>query len=489
MTSPREAKMQPHSTIAEDKVPLVVDLDGTLSRTDTLHETLLAIARSSPKDLLQLPFALLKGRSVFKTKVADRKIVPANELLLDPDVIEAVETARQEGRTTLLVSAADHRQVDEVAEATGQFDEAIGSDAESNLKGSVKAAYLTKRFGKGGFDYIGDSAADLPVWKSARTAIAVRPSARLLGRIEAVNPRTHLLGTEPALHLPLLKAMRPHQWLKNLLVFLPMAAAHDFSALGQVVAAFVAFCLMASSVYLMNDLVDLPADRAHPRKRNRPFAAGALPLATGLGAGLALVLGASAIAALTGNLQLLGVLWLYFVTTLIYSFWLKRKPVIDIILLAGLYTIRIAAGGIAASIVLSPWMLGFSAFLFLALAAVKRLAELVDSIRTKRELVGRGYVANDLPIVEGIALSASHGAIVILALYISSSDVEVLYALPELIWGICPLLLYWLLRMVLKTHRGEMSDDPIVFAVRDKISVGIIAASIAIVVLATQIQA
>ncbi len=481
MNRPQEVDSGIADLMEREQVPLVVDLDGTLSRTDTLHEALLEIAGSAPAKLFGLAAALPKGRSVFKARVADHVVMAPDRLILDPDVRNTIEAARIEGRRTLLVSAADQRQVDAVATATGLFDEAIGSDESRNLKGDEKAAYLVDRFGVGGFDYIGDSQADIPVWRSARTAFVARPTKTMLRRAEAANARTQAIGTAPETGRSLLKAMRPHQWTKNLLLFLPMAAAHDFSAIGQVLAAFVAFCMMASSVYIVNDLVDLAADRAHPRKRKRPFAAGDLSLSTGIAMAAVLIFGASAIAALTGNLPLLGVLWCYFAATLTYSFWLKRKPVIDVILLAGLYTIRIVAGGVAAEITLSPWMLGFSMFLFLALAAVKRQAELVDSIRSDRDVVGRGYTAGDLPIIQGVALTASQSAVVVLALYISSSDVQMLYAQPQLIWAICPLLMYWLIRMVMKAHRGEMDDDPIVFAATDKISLAIVAVSMAIV--------
>jgi 4-hydroxybenzoate polyprenyltransferase len=266
-----------------------------------------------------------------------------------------------------------------------------------------------------------------------------------------------------------LRAMRPHQWAKNLLVFLPVLAAHqlDVFTLALSLAAFVAFSLTASSVYVMNDLLDLAADRAHPRKRLRPFAAGSLPLAWGrwLAAGL---LATGLLAGLLAGPVFLGVLTLYYVVTLAYSLTLKRRLVIDICTLAVLYTLRIAAGGAATSIQLSLWLLAFSTFFFFALAAVKRQGELVDQLSAgKTSVSGRGYMTGDLPIIAGMALSSGYVAILVMALYINAASDSGLYATPEILWGICLVLFYWISRMVMITHRGWMHDDPVVFAFRD----------------------
>ncbi|MEM0946424.1 MAG: UbiA family prenyltransferase [Pseudomonadota bacterium] len=481
MTEPKTANASQTRAAPGAPVPLVVDLDGTLSRTDTLHEALLSITATQPALLMKMPTWLSEGRAAFKSHVADNKVMAGNMLPIDHHVVTEIEAARAQDRPVYLVSAADQRQVDSVADALGLFDEAVGSHGGTNLRGDAKADYLTLRFGVGGFDYIGDAGADLAIWKNARQAITVGVSSRVLHQLKSQHDNVRELGSERRQTGALLRAIRPHQWSKNLLVFLPMAAAHDFTATPQVLLAFIAFCMMASSAYLLNDLLDLEADRAHPRKRKRPLASGAATPIQGLLATGTLIVAATAIALVMGNPMFLGILWLYLVSTLAYSFWLKRKTIIDILTLAALYTIRIIAGGVAASIVLSPWMLGFSVFLFLALAAVKRQTELVDSIGTGRDLAGRGYLAEDLPIVRGIALSAINGAIVVLALYISSDEIQALYDTPALIWGVCPLLLYWLYRMVMKSHRGEMDDDPIVFAMTDRISLAISLAAMALV--------
>jgi 4-hydroxybenzoate polyprenyltransferase len=248
-----------------------------------------------------------------------------------------------------------------------------------------------------------------------------------------------------------------------------------------VLLGFIAFCLTASAVYVLNDLVDLSADRAHPRKCRRPFAAGDLSAATGILMAGGLLLAALAFGLATGNPLFIAILAVYLLLTFAYSLWLKRKLLVDVLTLAGLYTIRIVAGGAAATVVLSPWMLGFSMFLFLALATVKRQAELTDQMKTGRESAARAYLVEDLPILRGMAIAAAHATVMVMALYISSDAVQRLYSRPELLWLICPLLLYWQLRMVMMTHRGHMTDDPIIFASRDRISL-LVFVSCAIVV-------
>lgn len=458
------------SPITTDDVVLVVDLDGTLCRTDTLHEALLAMVSSQPLDLLKLPGWLSEGRANFKARVADRVVIDPQELPLNEAVLDFVREARASGQRTALVSASDHRQVTAIAEATGVFDEAYGSAEGRNLKGEAKATFLNTHFGAGKFDYIGDSQADIPVWAVARKAFTVGARSKIRRAAEAVNPKPVHLDPPQGQARAMLKALRPHQWSKNVLLFLPMIAAHDLTKLLPVLLGFLAFCLTASAVYVINDLMDLAADRAHPRKRKRPFASGALSATTGLCLASGLLLAALVLGLSTGNIAFIGVLALYLIATFAYSLWLKRKLLVDVLMLAGLYTVRIIAGGAAASVALSPWLLGFSMFIFLALAAVKRQAELTDQMKTGRSSSGRAYEVEDLPMLRGTALSAGNAAILVLALYISSDDVQALYSRPEVLWLVCPLLLYWVLRMVMKTHRGEMTDDPIVYAATDRIS-------------------
>jgi 4-hydroxybenzoate polyprenyltransferase/phosphoserine phosphatase len=469
-----------------DNLPLAVDLDGTLVRTDTLAEALFGLLRERPAAALGLLPALSGGRARLKARLAAQVELDPALLPLNDPLVEWLRGQRDAGRRLVLVTAADQRIAKAVAARVDLFDEVMASDGTLNLKGSAKAAALVERFGAGGFDYVGDAWADLLVWRSARRAIVVGGARRVraargVAEVERVFPPPVPLARA----LP--RAMRPHQWVKNLLLFLPLLAAHqitDAPALAAAMLAFAAFGLTASAVYLLNDLLDLPADRRHPRKRHRPFAAGDLSLATGLALVPAL-LGAAALLALLLPPAFAAILAGYFVITSAYSFGLKRVPMVDVMLLAGLYTIRVVAGAAAIAIMPSFWLLAFSMFIFLSLALVKRYTEL-DALRARGELTasGRGWHVDDLPLVQSLGVSAGLICVLVLALYIDSTAAQALYALPEALWLVCPALLYWVSRLWLKTHRGEVHDDPVVFALRDRMSVIIGAVSALIVAVA-----
>lgn len=448
---------------------LVVDLDGTLLQGDMLHESFWsAFARDWRTPFVALG-ALAAGRAALKRALAARARIDVASLPYDPAVLAHVAAWRAAGGRTALVTATEAGLARAVAGHLGLFDEVAGSEGGINLKGARKAAFLADRFGPGGYVYMGDAAADLPVWRGAARAVTVNAGPRLRRAAEAAAPSAEHLGAPRRALRPYLRALRPHQWLKNLLVFLPVLAAHRFDAgaIGAAALAFACFSLVASGVYVLNDLLDLGADRAHPRKRARPFASGAVPLAHGaaMAAGL-LGLGAALAAALGPGF--LGVMLGYFAATTAYSLWLKRQVVIDICLLAGLYTLRIVAGGVAAAIPLSVWLLAFSMFFFLALAAVKRQAELVDNARRGTlKASGRGYTVEDLPIVPMIAIGSGYVSVLVMALYVSAPAVVELYRTPAFLWGICGVLLYWLTAMVMVAHRGRMHDDPVVHAAKD----------------------
>ena len=407
-----------------------------------------------------------------KRRLADLSDVNIASLPFNDEVVNYVRRWRAQGGLTVLATACDQSLADKVAAHLGIFDEVYGSDAKTNLKGICKADFLRDRFGDRGFAYVGDANADIPVWQAAAKTITVNVSRRLKARVETLR--------EDAMHLtkplgspkPYLKALRPHQWLKNLLVFVPMLAAHELTAetLARSLLAFIAFSLVASSVYLLNDLLDLSADRAHPRKRYRPFASGDVPLAHGTWLVPLLSLAGFALAVPLGARFIL-VLLAYYAITTAYSLYFKRLSVIDICLLAGLYTLRIVAGGAATGIPLSVWLLAFCIFLFLALAAIKREAELVDAMAAGKSTAnGRSYHVDDSPVLANMATSAGYVSVLVLAMYINSPAVLELYTRPYALWGICPVLLYWISRMMIVTHRGEMHDDPMVYAVTDRVS-------------------
>jgi len=470
--------------VQDTDIVLACDLDGTLCRTDTLHEAVLALVSLNPPAIARLPGWMSGGKAAFKARVAEVSVVPGDALPLNDEVVAELQAARAAGRRTALVTASDRRQAEAVAQATGLFDEVHATGEGRNLKGAEKARFLTEQFGARGYDYMGDAIVDVPVWAGARQAITVGANARVRREAESANANVRHLSRPEGRAAAVLKAMRPHQWSKNLLLFVPMLAAHDPGALGQVLLGFLAFCLTASAVYVINDLLDLQADRAHPRKRRRPFAAGTLSAATGIGMSAGLLGLAAGLGLATGNPLFLAVLGLYLAATFAYSLWLKRKLLVDVLMLAGLYTVRIIAGGAAAGIVLSPWLLGLSMFLFLSLAAVKRQAELMDQMASGRDSVGRAYAVDDLPILRGMALASGHAAVMVMALYISSDAVQALYGRPWLLWLVCPLLLYWVLRMVMTAHRGRMTDDPIVFAAKDRVSLLVVALTVVVAVVA-----
>lgn len=462
----------------EDACTLVVDLDGTLLSSDLLHETFWAGLGAN----WRLPFtaaaALLRGRAGLKRHLAEAAPLDVETLPFDDEVLAFVRAWRARGGRTVLATASDQTLAEAVAAHLGLFDEVHGSDGRRNLKGREKARFLEARYGRGNYHYVGDSRADLPVWAGAGGAVTANASSGVRALAEKFHPdATHLGGRrrDPGAYL---RALRPHQWLKNILVFLPALAAHrvDAATLWLSALAFVAFSLVASSVYVLNDLLDLAADRAHPRKRARPFASGRVPISHGaiMAPGLAL---AGGLIAMTIGRDFALTLGAYYLLTLAYSLQLKRRIVIDICVLAGLYTARILAGGTATGIPLSVWLLAFSVFIFLSLAAVKRQAELVDSARRgKLGASGRGYTVEDLPIIPMIAIGAGYAAVLVLMLYVNSPEVQALYARPEALWGVCAVLLYWITRMVMVAHRGHMHDDPIVHALRDRISLLCLAA-------------
>ncbi len=451
---------------------LVVDLDGSLLRSDMLLESFWASFARDWRTPLRAVAALVQGRAALKARMAEGGAPDPATLPYDEAVLARIAAWREDGGRVALVTAADQSLAEAIGAYLGLFDSVHGSDGQTNLKGEAKADFLDIQFGPGGYAYVGDSPADLAVWRRAAQAFTVGASPALRARVEALQPDVTHLSPPATPFRAMLRAMRPHQWLKNVLVFFPLIAAHRFDGgtLAQGLMAFLAFGLVASSVYVLNDLLDLGADRAHPRKRNRPLASGALPLRLGmmmvpvlLGAGLAVGLAVAP--------AFLGVLVLYYLLTVTYSLWLKRKLLIDVLVLAMLYALRVIAGAAATDIGLSVWLVAFSLFLFLALAAVKRLAELVDAAeRGVANATGRGYLVKDLPVVSQMAMTSGFAAVLVLMLYLDAPEVAANYSSPMLLSGACLVLLYWVVRMVMLANRGQMDDDPVVFAARDRVS-------------------
>jgi 4-hydroxybenzoate polyprenyltransferase/phosphoserine phosphatase len=452
------------------QVPLVVDLDGTLIKSDLLVESGLAHLGADPLRAFSLFSSLKKGgKAQLKADIANTTDIDVSHLPYDARVIALIEAARAEGRPVYLASASNERYVRAVADHLGLFDGWYASDAEVNLSAQRKADRLVDAFGRQGFDYIGNDHADLPVWSAARKCVAISSSQSLRRKLSAVNSDAVLMDRSTGGAAAWIKLLRPHQWVKNALVFVPVLTAHrfDLEAMLLGLAAFVAFSAAASSVYVVNDLVDIDADRKHPRKRKRPLAAGSVPIIPAIFVALLLILIALPIG-LSIGLNFFAVLVTYLVVTTAYSFFLKRKMMIDITVLAALYTIRVIGGVEAISVPISEWLLAFSMFIFTSLALIKRYVELAMRIDGNLpELSNRNYKKADLDIVGTLAAAAGFNAVTVFALFISSDAVRQAYRHPHLLWLVCPLLMYWIGRALLMAHRRLMHDDPILFALKD----------------------
>jgi 4-hydroxybenzoate polyprenyltransferase/phosphoserine phosphatase len=456
-----------------DRKTICVDLDGTLVRSDLLVESFLTFARTSPLQLWRVPLWLMRGKANLKAELARRAIPDVTSLPYDSRLLPWLQEQKAAGRSLWLCTASNQRIAQAVADHLGIFDGVIASTDELNLSGRAKAADLERRFGNRGFEYCGNESVDLHVWRSAAGAVVVNASRSVEQKARALTPNCQVFPRERAGLRDYVRALRPHQWLKNVLVFVPLVTSQKIESPVEFVAAlwaFAAFGLCASSVYVVNDMLDLASDRAHPRKRTRPFASGKIALTTGMLLA-PLLLAASAVIAWWLPTDFRIVLAGYFVLTLAYSLELKRVVLVDAMALAGLYTSRIVAGAAAVNVPLSFWLLLFSIFLFLSLAMVKRYAEL-DAMRRIGRLraSGRGYVVDDLPMLHSFGAASGYGAVLVLALYINSPIVESMYREPKFIWALCALLLYWISRVWIKAHRGQMHDDPVVFAIKDRIS-------------------
>lgn len=450
--------------------PLCVDLDGTLVRTDTLIESLLALVKRNPFFLLMTPAWLLKGKAHLKEEIARRVSLNADSLPYNPEFLAFLRREHRCGRQIWLVTGANWRIARSIADHLDIFTEVLASDARTNLSPGVKRTRLSNRFGLKGFDYAANSASDLPVWALARRAIVVNGRKSVAERVSksAIVETTFESSTNYLRKV--FQALRLHQWAKNALVLVPLITSHNVTNGRSVVAAalaFISFGLCASSVYVLNDLMDLETDRQHPSKRTRPFASG--DLSPWLGCLIIPVLAfAGLLLGLGVNSGFLVALSIYLASTLAYTFYAKKVVLLDVILLAGLYTIRIYAGAEAIGVVTSQWLLAFSMFLFLSLAFMKRFSELkLMASATNGPVNGRGYVNTDLEYVASVGPASGYISVLIFALYINSQEVTRLYSHPMLLWLICPVMLFWISRAWLLAHRDQMHDDPIVFAIKD----------------------
>ena len=454
-----------HERIGED-VALVVDLDRTLITGDVAMEACVTIAKGGFLALLGLLWLRLRGRARLKAVLARRLPVDPARLVYRAQVLNLIADARRQRRRILLASAAHHRNAHRVAAHLGLFDAVIASDAGHNRKGSAKLDAIRSALDDAPFDYVGDCAADRVIWHAARVAYTVDA--------ETGCARQERLVDKCSFPHALLKAARPHQWAKNALVFVPLASSGlmtDLHAVTASLLAFAAMSLIASSVYLLNDLLDIEADRLHPKKRNRPLASGALSVPSALVACGVAAMGGLALAWTLG-LPTFAAMTTYFALTVAYSMRLKAAMIADVLTLACLYTIRIVAGAAAIAVPVSSWLLLFSVFFFLSLGYLKRYIELRSSPRERHELLsGRGYMRSDTDIVAISGLAAGMVSVLVLVLFAEAMGKTGAYATPQLLWALPIPLLYWLNRVWMMGRRGQVDSDPVAFAITDRKSI------------------
>lgn len=470
-TTRRSVLPNPDSHAKE--VPLIVDLDGTLIRTDLLVESAFAHLGHDPLRIVGLVTALMQGKAALKAQISATTEIDVSRLPYDEDVLALIRTAHASARPVYVASASNERYVSAIADHLGFFDGWFASSDSENLASKAKADRLVAAFGESGFDYVGNHTADLAIWEVARGRIAVRAPAAVRARLAALAPDAVFLTQSSTAVRSWAKLLRIHQWAKNLLILVPLLTAQRFDivSLGEAIGAILAFSLAASSIYILNDLVDIEADRAHPTKNRRPLAAGTISVLDGLLA-VPILLAASLIGALLVAPRFAIVLVGYLALTTAYTFVLKRKMMIDVITLAALYTIRVIGGAAAISVPVSEWLLAFSLFIFTALALVKRYVELATLLDGDLpNPANRNYRKSDLDIVAALAAAAAFNGVTVFAFYISSETVHSLYRHPQALWLICPILMYWLGRVLMLAHRRLMTDDPVVFALKDRNSI------------------
>lgn len=468
--------------------PLCVDLDGTLVKSDTLVDSLLVLTRTHPALLWKLPSRLIRGKAAFKAFVTDSITLDVVHLPYNPKVLLFLQQEHAKGRPIYLATGADSRVAQRVADNLGVFSGVLGSDGATNLTGARKLDRLRACLESTEFDYIGNARPDLPLLAHATEPMVANPSLglRMGMRSRGIRPTRSFEERRQPLQA-LLKAMRLHQWAKNLLIFVPLLLAHGLSVARLLTAslAFLCFSFAASATYMVNDLLDIEADRGHARKRLRPFASGDLSAFAGFVAIAVFLL----LAISGGRLLSVGFYgWLltYLVSTLAYSLYLKRIALVDVLVLSGLYTLRLQAGSAATQTPISHWLAGFSIFLFLSLAIVKRFAEL-ENLRASSSPPknGRGYLVADIEQMRSFGTASAYAAVVVFSIYISGQNVTTLYRQPRLLWLIVPFMILWLSRVWLLASRGELNEDPVVFALTDRMSllIGVAVAAIALLAL------
>lgn len=457
----------------QNDIPLCIDLDGTLMKTDFLYESVIYLLKKNFFYIFLIPFWFLKGRYFLKFKLLEFVSPTVSSLPYNEQVLDFVKAEKARGRKLFLVTATAQPLAEKTATFLNIFDEVIASKDGNNLVGKNKADCLIKRFGENGYDYIGDSFKDIIVWKSAREALVVSNNKKLISEAKKNSNVTNVFSEVQNNFKIFIKQIRVHQWVKNLLILLPPLLAHKTGSDDYLSAVwgFFAFSFIASGIYVINDLADIESDRNHPDKKNRPAAAGKIKILTCLKIIPVLIFSGLLISVLALDVVFTYVLIAYTIITVLYSFRLKKVYLLDIITLSLLYTTRLIAGGIVSGTELSPWLFSFSMFIFLSLGAMKRYTELKGLIEAnKTKTRGRDYYVEDIPLIHTIGIASGIISTLVFTLYIDNPDVMKLYNTPYYLYLITPVVLYWILRMWFIAHRGLMNEDPIVFGLKDKTS-------------------
>ena len=456
---------------------LFVDLDGTLIATDLFGECLIRGCTSSLKNVWKLTLAAFQGRALLKHTTAQLVAPKVQNLPFRPAVLELLEERRAKGCVIVLATATDMIWAQQVVDRFEVFDDVLASDGVCNLKGIHKLAAIKSYCQNHGFEnfaYVGDSKADFPIWREALQAYAVAGNDGIAAKLRRTHGCVEIIGEPPRTATAIWRTLRPWQWLKNTLVLVPLVLGHQFTRIDAVLGALIAMiamCMCASAVYILNDLIDLEADRMHPKKRFRPLAAGKLRLSTAVTWFAGLLVGGFLLALTTLPLGFSVMIYAYVSLSVVYAVWLKREAMADVIVLAGLYTMRLYAGGVAVNVAVSDWLFTLSVFLFTSLAFAKRHAELM---RLENEglfrACGRGYVVTDLPLIRALGPASGFLAVLVFALYTQSETTRAMYPNSAALWLICPLALFWVSRLWLIALRGMLLEDPVVFALRDRVS-------------------
>lgn len=466
----------------KEQIPLYVDLDGTLIRSDVAKELLIGTL-AKPNQWGATLRAARKGLADLKQFLSETAEFDAATLPYNDEVLAYIREERDNGRRVILATAADATAAQQVADHLELFDSVLASTPGNNLKGKAKLEAI-KADAQGEFEYLGNAAPDLEIWKEAAQAGIVNAPRSVKARAEKLTDTSLVVDNSPSVTQALIKAIRPHQWAKNVLVLLPLFFSHSYfhpNMLGAALLAMAVFSMCASAIYIINDLLDIEADRKHPRKRNRPFAAGTLSPVTGLFASLGLIATAFAISITQFNWGTTALFALYILTTTLYSTWFKHKAAIDIVVLTCLYTLRIFVGGVVLGVVVSPWLLNFSLFFFASLALMKRLTEVQKLEETPEKTKVRGYFLGDSTAIMAMGVATGSMAVLTLTMYLNSPLVAETYAAPEMLWLVAPIVLFWIFRAWLLALRDQIDDDPVVFALRDRVSRAAIIAAAALV--------